>query len=101
MTDLTNRGHVRTNYEPAEFINEMANARLNGDTEREGEIRETFRNLDSGRFYAMLDEAHNVLAKSDLKRREAFVENHSDHLLKWIEAFGAVEDLNRFPDLIE
>lgn len=101
MTDITNRGHTRTNYEPEEFVDAIDAANLDGNMDRVAEIRETFRNLDGGRFYDMLDEAHNVLAKSDLERRETFVENYSPHLIRWIRAFGAVEDLDRFPDLIE
>lgn len=99
MTDITERTPIRTNFEPDEFIQAIADARLDNDVEREGEIRETFRSLDSGRFYDFLDEAHNVLSRSDGKRTDAFGENYSDHLIRWIEAFGAVEDLSRFPRL--
>jgi len=96
MTDITKRGHARTNYEPYEFVEAMSKAET---LEREAEIRRTFRNLDDGRFYDFLDEAHNVLAKSHLTRRDHFTDHYSPRLIEWIRAFGHVEELNTFPDL--
>lgn len=94
--DITERTAIRTNFEPEEFVEAIDEAREAGDVDREAEIRELFRRLDSGRFYEFLDAAHNVLARSDGARRETFVENYSDHLIRWLKAFGAVEDLSRF-----
>lgn len=94
MHELGERSRIRTNYEPEEFINAYENAE---SLEERDQILEVFRSIDDGRFAKMLNECHNVLAHSDLDRREAFVENHSDHLIKWIKAFGTVENLNTFP----
>lgn len=92
--DITERPAIRTKYAPREFIAAMQSA---DSPEREAAIREQFRKLDSGRFYDFLDEAHNVLAKSDLDRREHFTAQYSEHLILWIKAFGHVEHLSTFP----
>ena len=96
LEDLRRRPHARDQYEPAEFIEAYCHA--DSESER-SEIREIFRQIDGGRFYEMLDEAHNVLARSDLKRREHWKENVGVWMTQWVIAFGYVEDLNTFPDL--
>lgn len=95
-SQLRQRGHARTNYEPHEIAQAYREAE---DLEEEGEVRELLKSIDGGRFYEFLDSAHNVLARSDLKRRREFVDNYSDHLIRWIKAFGEVEDLSTFPDI--
>lgn len=94
LSDVQSRSRVRTAHDPETFIRLYEAA---PDAHKQGEVREVFRELDQGRFYDFLDEAHNVLAKSDLDRRHHFEANHSDHLILWIKAFGTVEDLNTFP----
>lgn len=96
MHELQKRGHSRTNFTPEEIADAYRNAE---NAHERGEVRELLRSIDDGRFYEMLDASHNVLARSDLKRREHFVENHNEHLIKWIQVFGLVEDLNRFQDI--
>lgn len=96
MAELARRPAIRTEYEPEELIEAYRNA---DDDHGRGEVRELLRSLDDGRFYEMLDATHNVLARSDLTRRDEFVENYSDHLIRWVKAFGEIEDLNTFPEI--
>lgn len=94
--DLQSRSKVRTAFEPEEFIEAYTNA--NNRQERKI-VRGVFRSLDQGRFYDFLEQAHKVVAHSDLDRRESFEENYSDHLIEWIRAYGYVEDLAKFPEM--
>jgi len=96
LEDLRGRPRTRDEYEPAEFIEAYCHA--DSESER-SEIRDIFRAIEDGRFAKMLNEAHNVLARSDLKRREHWKENVGVWLSQWVVAFGYVEDLNTFPDL--
>lgn len=95
LEDLRGRTRTRDNYEPAEFIEAYTNADAHG----KAEVRELFRSIEDGRFAEMLDAAHNVLARSDLTRREHWKENAGTWITQWVVAFGYVEDLNTFPDL--
>lgn len=96
VQEMRRRGNARTNYDPEEFIEAFESAE---SLKERDELREVLGRIDGGRFYEFLDSAHNVLAHSDLKRRDAFVENYSDHLILWIKAFGAAEDLTTFPNV--
>lgn len=96
-TDILSRGHSSRNYTAAEFREAYEAA----DSENgRAEVRAAFRRLDSGRFYTMLDETHNVIAHLDLEGRRHFAENAGPWLLRWVSTFGLIENLNQFEDMV-
>jgi len=97
VKDILGRPGLRDKHDPVEFRRVYDGA----DFEDQERLRTYLRNVESGRFHAFLDAAHNLLARSDGTRRRAFEEHQSNHIFEWVKTFGAVEGLHRFPDLGE
>lgn len=84
------------NYTPSMFTEAYNEASSNDER---GTVRSELKQIDSGRWYDVLDEAHSHLARTDLEARANMAEMYSDQFLAWIGVFGLVEDLNTFSDL--
>jgi hypothetical protein len=87
-----------TNITAYDFREAIENAE---DSREKGELLETLRRMDSGRFHEMLDSTHKALSYADLKHKEALAENLSPWLLRWLWVFGALEDLTRHEVYVE
>lgn len=94
VSDVVEGLNVRDNYRP----NIIREVYRQADLQDQGRLRAHFREeVEDGRFWEFLDEAHNLLAKSDSARRSHFKAHTSAWLREWIATFGMLEDLNTFP----
>jgi hypothetical protein len=89
-------GNRLSNYSHHDFIKAYNVAESN---EERSQVREKLKRIDSGRWYDVLDEAHDHYARADLEGREHLQGLHSEAFLRWIGVFGLVEDLNTFSDV--
>ena len=85
-----------SNHTASDFVE--AYDRAESHEERE-QVRKKLKRIDSGRWYDVLDEAHNHLAHTDLKAREHISDLYSHNFLVWVGVFGMVEHLNTFEDV--
>lgn len=84
------------NHTASAFVEAYNQAESN---EERGEIRGKLKKIDSGRWYGVLDEAHEHLAHTDFDARDHVSDLYSHNFLVWIGVFGLVEDLNTFEDV--
>lgn len=84
------------NHTASAFVEAYNEAESN---EERSEIRGKLKEINSGRWYDLLDEAHTHLSHTDFDARENVSNLHSHNFLVWIGVFGLVEDLNTFEDV--
>lgn len=90
VNELTYRGHSYRNFEPSE-IREL----LEDENVPNGDIREFFEFMESGRFEPMLYHTHKMFCSLDVDECETFWKNNPE-LLAWVSVWGKSEDLRDF-----
>lgn len=85
LEEIKFRAHSYRFYEPDEFIQLLES----GVSKRE--LRSALKNIESGRFYDMLVEAHNFWWPLDVDEMETFRDRNED-LVRWIEVYARLED---------
>lgn len=96
MNETLPNSNLAKNHDPAMFAELYAAAETNGERT---EIRNKLKRLDSGRLYEFLEKAHIHIANGDLESRTYYAEIYGEELLRWVGAYGMVEDLNTFPKI--
>lgn len=95
LQDLRSRGHSYRNFEPGEVLDILDYADENEDYDLQADVRDFLRFMEDGRFRAMLDEAHNMIARLDPDEVADFRESNPD-LARWVNVFARAEDLRPF-----
>lgn len=96
MTELLPHPNRLRDHTASDFVDAYNNAETHDE---QVEIRKKLKQLDGGRWYDVLDEAHKHFAAADLDGRRYLVGMYSDSFLQWIGVLGLVEDLNTFEDV--
>lgn len=79
-------------WDPEDWRQAYRNAE---DLREAEEVREAFRDLDSGRFWEMLEAVHTQVGHSDLEGRRSFADDHPE-MLEWAAVWGLIENMARF-----
>lgn len=77
-------------HQPQDFID------LYHDTQNSAAIRGKLKDIDSGRWYDILDAAHRHLSHSDIRAVDSLDELYGSEFKTWIGVYGLAEDLNTF-----
>lgn len=85
-------GHSADAYDPDAIREAYAAA---DDIETREALRRLVMDMDGGRRGEALEAMHNMVAHYDGTRREWFATNNPE-MMRWIAAYGAVQDLARF-----
>jgi hypothetical protein len=97
-SDIIEGRNTRDNYNPADV---RMIYRTSGREPQE-RLRQHFREeVEGGRFWAFLEEAHNLIGRSDLKRLEHAEAHFCQWLLEWVATYGLLEDLSTFPRITD
>jgi len=92
---ITARRQPRDWYDPDVY----RIAYVQADTDDRERLRRHLRQIDSGRFYDFLDEAHRLISRSDRRRRDHAARAFSVWTLRWVATWAIVEDLDPVPNV--